>query len=192
MGGVAIIGITIGVGEVHAPLAAKAAEAAQRFYHLDKVLILGERELNQFTPDWKRFDQAHDRIYYLKWLAAFLGYERWVWLDADYLVLREPSQDELDMLHNESRLMAVPGQFPECSHYTFPYYCAGFYVANQAHKSLFDWCIRNYFKVDKLFAEQCVWNRGIHELKIEVLELDRRWNRALPETINPIAHHGLI
>lgn len=189
-----MIGVTIGIGERHAQLAVKAGKAIQEYYGVDKILVLNDKHLEIYCPNANRFPDAIRRMFFLKFCIPLICDDnRWLYFDADYRVIKHPPSYWLESLRFSEKLLAVNDCWPQCP-YPWPYHNAGFYVANRAaHEQLFAWCRANYFSVPEIFGEQCVWNRGIRELGVKVLELPYEFNAR--ESVwtgpgDPIAKHG--
>lgn len=185
-------GVTIGIGEKFAALAAENASAVRKFYRVDDVLILTAQDVAAYCPPRRRFEDDGRHICFLKFCIPLLSTaDRWLYFDADYRPIREPDAETLSRLHDDPRLLTVRDWW-ERPPYPWPYYNAGFYVANcDRHEFLFDWCRANYWSVAETFGDQCVWNRGIYELGIEVCELPRAFNVGRAgQCAEPIAVHG--
>lgn len=185
-----LVSVTIGVGDKFRDLAAQSAASVRKFYGVENSIILDERHLES-CPAPHLFRDDPRRIFWLKWLIAqfFPNVERYLYHDADYRAVRTPSDEALEAMRTDPRLIAVRDWWENPP--TDPYFNAGFFVANRSHDVLFDWCKANYWKTPEKFGDQCVMNSGIQSLAIPVLEFPREFNVGKPEQHpDPFAKHG--
>lgn len=194
-----MIGVTIGIGGLFPQHASESMKAVEKYYDVKKTVMLTEKELNAFTPNRNRFPHFSKQVFFLKFCLPLIlkDEERFLYFDADYRVVQKPPDDILHEIHTSDKLIAVRDRWEERVPYPWTYYNAGFQVHNRKnHEELYKWCRTNYFTVPEMWGEQCVWNRGIWELGIDVLELPHEynacqevWTKKLHRKDDPIAMH---
>lgn len=184
--------VTIGIGDRFEDLARRNGRTVSSRLGIPDLIVLNESHLEQYAPPLESFKDPQRRIHWLKFAIPQIlpNLDRWVWIDADYKMVRAIDRRVLFAIRNDPRLIAA-----ECwweSPPAKPYFNAGFYVANRAqHGRLFDWCRENYFTTPETFGEQCVWNAGIKALGLDVLVLPREYNTGKPGQCSlPIGVHG--
>ena len=197
-----MIGVTIGIGRAHRERAEAMIPCAKAALRLSDVLVLDETTLNEYDDGEFR---GFERVVRLKFFVPRIVDQPYVYLDADLQFIAPVADVELDLVHNCHSFLAVrdrPYNSWRCSdrrqlglRESLSYVNGGFYVVKRHHFPLFDWCLE-HAEPGSWYPEQTTMNRGLRELGVETVHLNRTMNfmrevNVVEQRIVPCVRHGL-